>query len=117
VEKKMTDRLTAPLVTGLENIQKSFENYQNKAFPPRTSSFFALELCGECGELANLEKKQWRAPEKNINFSDFSAEAADVFIALVNYCNTKGICLEQAVAQKLVHIEDRRLAGNMGKTK
>lgn len=50
-------RLDTPKVTGLKNIQIEFDTYQNKAFHERPANFFSLELCGEAGELANLEKK------------------------------------------------------------
>jgi NTP pyrophosphatase (non-canonical NTP hydrolase) len=44
-------------------------------------------------------------------------EAADVFISLINYCNSRQINLEQAVTDKLKIIEERRLQGKMGKIK
>lgn len=43
---------------GLEALQKEFLAYQRAVFPDREPRFFALELCGEAGELANLEKKK-----------------------------------------------------------
>lgn len=113
----MANRLKEPSANGLKSIQNEFDNYQKQAFEERTSSFFALELCGESGELANLEKKIWRDPTKEIEFDKLSDEAADVFIALMNYCNSRNIQLEDAVHSKLKRIEDKRLKGLMGKTK
>ena len=112
----MSKRLQEPKVFGLSQIQQEFDSYQNQAFPPRQPEFFALELCGEAGELANLVKKQWRDPSKEVDFDHLSDEAADVFIALMNFVNSKGISLEESVAKKLRRIEDKRLAGQMGKT-
>ena len=45
---------------GLRTLQRQFDTYQQAAFPERPSHFFSLELCGEAGELANLEKKVWK---------------------------------------------------------
>jgi NTP pyrophosphatase (non-canonical NTP hydrolase) len=109
--------LVPPDVLGdLEHIQHSFSGYQKKAFPSRTSAFFALELCGEAGELANLEKKEWRNPEARPDYHQFEQEAADVFISLINYCNSKNIPLQKAVQKKLEIIETRRRSGAMGPT-
>lgn len=103
-----------PRVHGLAETQESFLEYQLLAFGQRVPSFFALELAGEVGELANLEKKIWRDPENTPDFSRLSDEAADVFIALMNYCNARQIDLQPAVISKLKKIEERRLAGSMG---
>lgn len=108
--------LTPPQVEGLEKTQSSFMNYQLRAFGQRSASFFALELAGECGELANLEKKMWRDPHRPVDEKHLADEAADVFIALMNYCNARGIQLEAAVQSKLARIEERRCAGLMGPT-
>ncbi|APJ03332.1 MazG-like family protein [Silvanigrella aquatica] len=113
----MTLRLKEPSPQGLNTIQSDFDKYQNSAFVERPAHFFSLELCGECGELANLEKKIWRDPSKNIAHEMLADEAADVFIALMNYCNARHIKLEEAVANKLKRIEDKRLNGLMGKVK
>lgn len=88
-------------------IQKNFDNYQNEFFTKKPPEFFCLELNGEAGELANLEKKQWKGRE--INTEDFADEAADVFIALINYCNSRNINLADALTKKLQKIEDIRL--------
>lgn len=104
-------------VIGLKNIQKEFGNYQKNAFEDRPPNFFSLELCGECGELANLEKKIWRDPSKEIEMEKLADEAADVFIALINYCNSRKIDLENSVTLKLKRIEEKRLLGQMGKIK
>jgi NTP pyrophosphatase (non-canonical NTP hydrolase) len=106
-----------PSAIGLKKIQTEFDNYQKNAFEERSSSFFSLELCGECGELANLEKKIWRDPKKSINFENLADEAADVFIALMNYCNSRNIDLENSVTIKLTRIEEKRRLGQMGKIK
>ena len=45
---------------GLDPIQRAFDAYQSACFIARPPEFFALELSGETGELANLEKKRWR---------------------------------------------------------
>ena len=113
----MASALNSPLVNGLSNIQKNFDEYQTKAFPKREPQFFALEVCGECGELANIEKKIWRDPAKKGELStQLGSEAADVFISLMNYANSRGINLEEEVAGKLREIEKRRREGKMGRT-
>lgn len=113
----MIKEVVSPHVEGLQKTQAEFARYQERAFVQRESNFFALELCGECGELANLEKKIWRDPSAPVDMAKLSDEAADVFIALMNYCNARGVDLQNAVVQKLGRIEQRRLAGLMGKTK
>lgn len=104
-----------PTTEGLQTIQKDFDRYQKEAFDSREAKFFALELCGECGELANLEKKLWRDPTTPLLPETFADEAADVMIALLNYCNAKGIDLQGSLTKKLQVIEQRRLLGKMGK--
>lgn len=96
--KNLVDTIQAHL----PSIQDEFGTYQNSFFTKQPREFFALELCGEAGELANLEKKRWRGQE--IENGRFEEEAADVFIALVNYCNSAGLDLSAAVAQKVVLI-------------
>lgn len=49
--------LKAPDVTGLKKILQGFDEYQNAAFQKTATFFFALEVCGEVRELANLEKR------------------------------------------------------------
>jgi NTP pyrophosphatase (non-canonical NTP hydrolase) len=104
----------------IKKLQEAFKTYQNTSFPPRSARFFALELSGEVGELANLEKKEWRqegSPELSpISSARFEDEAADVFIALMNYSNAKGIDLEEVIYKKLIKIEERRKSGLMGAT-
>jgi len=90
----------------VRKIQDLFDKYQKNCFTERPPEFFCLELNGEAGELANLEKKKWKG--KSVEHEKFSDEAADVFIALMNYCNARGINLEQAVINKLDIIEERR---------
>jgi len=113
----MQQRLNEPHVVGLEKIQTEFDEYQTKAFENRTPQFFALELCGEAGELANLEKKLWRDPKRELQMDRLSEEAADVFIALMNYCNTRKINLEDALKNKLKHVESMRISGALGPKK
>jgi NTP pyrophosphatase (non-canonical NTP hydrolase) len=110
----MKKTILEPGVYGIKKTQQEFEIYQKIAFGERSSNFFALELCGECGELANLEKKIWRDPNFALSHNKFSEEAADVFIALINYCNSKKIDLEKAIKEKLKTIENRRQKGQMG---
>jgi NTP pyrophosphatase (non-canonical NTP hydrolase) len=91
----------------LVRIQKDFEDYQKAHFRQKSSQFFCLELNGEAGELANLEKKDWKGDD--VDFSDFEDEAADVFIALMNYANEKKINISDSVTKKLNKIEIKRL--------
>ena len=105
-----------PNTSKLVGLQADFDLYQKKHFPKRSSAFFALELCGEAGELANLEKKGWRDPKKTPPLQDHAFEAADVLISLMNYCNTKGIDLGEAVQEKLEIIDKKRISGQMGES-
>lgn len=91
----------------INEVQVQFDLYQKECFPERSAHFFCLELNGECGELANLEKKDWKG--RKIEHERFEYEAADVFIALMNYCNSRGVNLGSAVAEKLRTIEKKRL--------
>lgn len=91
----------------LSQIQAGFDEYQKKCFPKRSPEFFCLELNGEAGELANLEKKLWKG--KHIEKEKIAEESADVFIALLNYANSRDIDLSKAVSEKLKLIENKRL--------
>ncbi len=91
---------------GLASLQEEFDQYQKSGFPERGANFFALELNGEAGELANLEKKVWKG--KEIATGLFEDEAADVFIALMNYSNARGVNLAEAVQKKMDIIEKKR---------
>ncbi len=93
---------------GLRTLQAEFDRYQRAAFPTRSSRFFALELAGETGELANLEKKRWKGRE--VDAADFEDEAADVCIALLNFVNSRKIDLARAVRRKMRKIDRIRLA-------
>ena len=84
-------------------VQHEFNEYQKAYFPERSPQFFCLELNGEAGELANLEKKIWKG--RDINEDMLEDEAADVFIALMNYANSRRINLGKAVARKLKGID------------
>ena len=94
--------LVETIEDGLGRIQRAFDTYQNEFFIARPPEFFALELCGEAGELANLEKKRWRG--QTISDQDTADEAADVLISLMNFANARGINLTQAVVDKLARI-------------
>ena len=92
---------------GIRKLQEEFSRYQEAAFPDRPPRFFALELAGETGELANLEKKVWKG--RKIPAADFQDEAADVCIALLNFANSRSIDLAAAVEEKMRRIDQRRL--------
>lgn len=92
----------------LTEVQRLFDSYQNRFFTKRSGEFFCLELNGEAGELANLEKKKWKG--KPIDDEALADESADVLIALMNYSNSRNIDLGGAVAKKLRKIEEKRLA-------
>lgn len=98
----LCDALCRDVATGLPAIQQAFDAYQTARFIPRPPEFFCLELCGEAGELANLEKKRWKGSAADDEHT--AEEAADVFIALMNFCNARGIDLDAAVRQKLARI-------------
>jgi NTP pyrophosphatase (non-canonical NTP hydrolase) len=98
----LCDDLIHHVEQGLAPIQRAFDAYQSACFIARPPEFFALELSGETGELANLEKKRWRGtPVDEAHVAD---EAADVLISLMNFCNARGIDLSAAVAAKLPRI-------------
>lgn len=92
----------------LRVLQTEFRRYQEAAFPFRPPRFFALELAGETGELANLEKKAWKG--RPVKDADLADEAADVCIALLNFANSRKIDLASAVDAKMRRIDRRRLA-------
>lgn len=94
----------------LKSIQGLFDIYQSKFFPYRSPEFFCLELNGEAGELANFEKKIWKG--NDVPHDELADEAADVFIALMNYSNARKINLGEAVESKLKRIEAKRLELN-----
>jgi NTP pyrophosphatase (non-canonical NTP hydrolase) len=93
------------VLKNIPEIQNEFDKYQKEYFPVRTPQFFCLELNGEAGELANLEKKIWKGRE--INEEQLVDEAADVFIALMNYANSRRINLGSAVKNKLQIIDTK----------
>ncbi len=100
------EKQSAVIEEAIKQVQRIFDDYQNLCFTKRTSEFFCLELNGEAGELANLEKKSWKG--KSVAKELFFDEAADVLIALMNYSNAKGVDLGQAVKDKLLAIEIKR---------
>ncbi|MBL8004833.1 MAG: hypothetical protein JNL36_07040 [Candidatus Kapabacteria bacterium] len=89
----------------IQPLQRSFDIYQQEYFLKRPPEFFALELCGEAGELANKEKKLWKG--KDISLEELSEEAADVVIALFNYANSRNINLAEALVNKLEKIQPK----------
>lgn len=91
---------------GLRALQAEFRRYQKAAFPVRPPRFFALELAGETGELANLEKKAWKG--RQVDDAELADEAADVCIALLNFANSRGIDLAAAVEAKMRRIDRRQ---------
>lgn len=93
---------------GLRALQSEFRRYQAAAFPVRPPRFFALELAGETGELANLEKKVWKG--RSVEDAAFEDEAADVCIALINFANSRGIDLATVVERKMRKIDGKRVA-------
>lgn len=101
------DELIECVQQSISSVQKEFDNYQNCHFPSRSPEFFCLELNGEAGELANIEKKRWKG--KQIPEEKFADEAADVLIALMNYSNSRRVNLAKAVADKLQIIENKRI--------
>ncbi|MBI5326327.1 MAG: hypothetical protein HZB41_13820 [Ignavibacteriae bacterium] len=94
------------ILDSLNQIQSEFDAYQKRYFPERKPEFFCLELNGEAGELANAEKKLWKG--KKVEQFLLEDEAADVFIALMNYSNSRQINLSGAVKEKLLKIEEKR---------
>jgi NTP pyrophosphatase (non-canonical NTP hydrolase) len=102
------DEFYEPIHQSLAAVQALFDGYQREKFTERPPEFFSLELCGEAGELANLEKKRWKG--KAIPIEALQDEAADVLIALMNYANARGIHLGRAVHDKLLRIEEKRAA-------
>lgn len=100
--KSSRDELASLVSKHLSLVQLEFDAYQRDWFLARPPEFFCLELCGEAGELANLEKKRWRGDSPNPEHT--AEEAADVFIALMNFANASGINLAEAVALKLHRI-------------
>lgn len=92
----------------LKELQKEFDDYQQAAFPHRSSRFFSLELCGEAGELANLEKKEWKGVA--VPSEAIAEEAADAAIALLNYANSRGIDLAEEIQKKMSKIDAKRLS-------
>lgn len=70
---------------------QSFENMK----------FYALELAGEVGELANIVKKMWRNGESEELQGKLKEEAADVLISYLLFLNASGIDIEAAFAEKI----------------
>ena len=94
---------------GIKELQDEFLDFQLKVFGQREPNFFSLELCGEAGELANLEKKIWKGSRK-VKDEELSDEAADVFIAIMNYANSREIDLASAVREKMSKIYQTSLS-------
>lgn len=100
-------KLIQIIATNLPEVLLSFDKYQSEFFAQRAPEFFCLELNGEAGELANAEKKIWKG--KTIPHEKLADEAADVFIALMNYANARKIDLTASLLNKLNWIEEKRL--------
>ncbi|MGF1572236.1 MAG: MazG nucleotide pyrophosphohydrolase domain-containing protein [Sumerlaeia bacterium] len=107
-DKRIQMEFTHDFQRALQQAQRALANYNEKAFPKRPPEFFALELSGEAGELANKEKKIWKG--KTVSPDSLAQEAADVLIAVMNYCNSRNIDLGTAFLEKIEIIESRRLA-------
>lgn len=105
-KNKTFQHLTQTVSANLPKILEYFDKYQSEFFPKRKPEFFCLELNGEAGELANSEKKIWKG--KQIAKEELAEEAADVFIALINYVNTRKIDLTDSLLKKLNRIEEKR---------
>lgn len=103
----LMENFSIETLDSLKIIQSEFDFYQTNYFPKRSPEFFCLELNGEAGELANAEKKLWKG--KKVDGYLLEDEAADVFIALMNYSNSRQINLSKAVQEKLIKIEEKRL--------
>jgi len=101
------DKLLKAIGQGLPQIQKCFDNYQEEFFPKRQPEFFCLELNGEAGELANAEKKIWKG--LSVPQEKLEDEAADVFIALLNYVNSRKLNLTDALITKLNKINNSKV--------
>lgn len=95
-----------PLAHEIARTQPAMAEWNAALFPSRPPEFFALELAGETGELANKEKKLWRGEE--VDRQELAEEAADVLITLMNYCNARGINLAEAFGAKVRIVEQRR---------
>jgi NTP pyrophosphatase (non-canonical NTP hydrolase) len=71
------------------------------------TNFLALAICGECGELANLIKKEWQGDA--IDQQAVRDEMADVRIYLEHLARHLGIDLDEACERK-VEVVAARLA-------
>jgi NTP pyrophosphatase (non-canonical NTP hydrolase) len=101
-----------PLALEITRTQPIMADWNAGLYPHRPPEFFALELCGETGELANKEKKLWRG--QSIPPAELAEEAADVLITLLNYCNARGIDLGAAFDAKVRVVEGRRRGKAIG---
>lgn len=62
--------------------------------------FISLALCGECGELANLIKKEWRG-DAGLDVKDVYDEIADIQIYLFHLAELLETNIDDCVAMKL----------------
>jgi NTP pyrophosphatase (non-canonical NTP hydrolase) len=106
-ENPVFNKLLEAIDSSLSDVQRLFDEYQKNYFTYRPPEFFCLELNGEAGELANLEKKLWKG--KAVDKSSLADETADVFIALFNYANSRQIDIKSALINKLRKIEKTRI--------
>lgn len=77
--------------------EKSFENMK----------FYALELAGEVGELANIIKKMWRSGESLELQEKLKEETADVLISYLLFLNASGIDIESAFEEKISKLREK----------
>lgn len=72
---------------------------------PEISSFFALAIAGEAGELANLFKKEWRGDPQSL--AEIAAEMAGIRIYLEHLASHLKINLDLECEDKLVIVQGR----------
>lgn len=77
-------------------------------------NFFALAICGEAGELANLVKKRWRGEEVDPN--DIRDEIADIRIYIEHLARHLHIDLDRACENKLNVVSERLAVKESGIT-
>ena len=85
---------------------RRYQNYAAKTLQKNYSDvFFALGLCGESGEVANLVKKQVR---DGVDHRErILEECGDCLWYLTMLCEKLDSSLEEVAAQNLEKLEDR----------
>lgn len=71
------------------------------------TSFLALGLCGEAGEVGNLYKKMWRGDYQANFIHDISNELADVMMYLFLLARAEGIDIDEACNNKIEELKIR----------